>query len=195
MKHRRAKERNQARALHRVVIVPSPRARVARAPTRRAQVATQPSQRARVARKPSRQVRAESPRLKARPVLRLSARRDPASKLVRARLNRAQHQRPPTNKNNATSFRFGSLTKTSEAAEGYDLLRLLAYIDNQSVRTEFCSVALSTVAVSRAKNRAPKNQKTPASTIVPETARKPAFIFQRSRIAPINGGEIASPSA
>src|SRR6266513_2003298 len=53
--------------------------------------------------------------------------------------------------------------------------------------------AASILAVSDGKNLAPQNQKAPAINMVSETTKKATFIFERSRIAPMSGGEIASP--
>src|SRR6185312_17507720 len=51
-------------------------------------------------------------------------------------------------------------------------------------------------SVSRCKYRAPHSQNTPLSRIAPLTAMNPKFILpsKRSEIAPIKGGEMASPS-
>src|SRR5689334_21563228 len=54
-------------------------------------------------------------------------------------------------------------------------------------------VAASIFWVSLGRYFAPQNQSAPAITIKTATPPSATFMFQRSRTAPINGGEITSP--
>src|SRR5256885_16875989 len=60
-------------------------------------------------------------------------------------------------------------------------------------QTDINSCAGSIAAVSRARCFAPQNQNMPANSIAKETTKKAMFMFHRSRIAPISGGDAMSP--
>jgi len=111
-----------------------------------------------------------------------------ALRAKRARIKRAALKAPKRlrhlaeSKNNYLTIRLDRICESGNAKS------IPAFVLDR-----YQTLAVSIFAVSRARYFAPQNQKTPANNIVNETTKNATFMSQRSRMAPISGGEAMSP--